>query len=159
MNEETRVIRPTVNGELREIDVPVRASLSDVLRHVLGLTGTHVACEHGVCGSCTVIVDGEAVRSCLMLGVQIDGRTVDTVESLGTPGQLDELQSSFHQKHGLQCGFCTPGILMSTVAARQQGETLEEATSEILGGHLCRCTGYQNIRSAIEDYWSKDVRA
>lgn len=159
MTPETRVIRPIVNGEVRELEVEVRTSLSDALRHGLGLTGTHVSCEHGVCGSCTVIVDGEAIRSCLMLAVQSDGRTVETVESLGTSDELGALQQSFHEDHGLQCGFCTPGILMSLVAAEREGASLEEAQHDMLDGHLCRCTGYQNIRAAIESYWAKAVRS
>jgi aerobic-type carbon monoxide dehydrogenase small subunit (CoxS/CutS family) len=159
MKGETRTIRPVVNGQEREITVEVRALLSDVLRHGLGLSGTHVGCEHGVCGSCTVLVDGAAVRACLMLGVQADGRVIETVESLGTTEALSDLQQRFHEKHGLQCGFCTPGILMSVEAAARDGATLDETLHEVLGGHVCRCTGYQNIREAIEAHWAGTVDA
>jgi aerobic-type carbon monoxide dehydrogenase small subunit (CoxS/CutS family) len=144
----------TLNGEPAAMDVEVRALLSDAIRHGVGKTGTHVACEHGVCGACTILVDGEAVRSCLMLAVQIEGRTVETVESLGSPEELDDLQEAFRDKHGLQCGFCTPGILMSVRAAEREGLGLEDTLHEVLGGHLCRCTGYQNIRAAIEAHWT-----
>ncbi len=157
MKGETRVIRAEVNGQTREFEVEVRQSLADALRQELRLTGTHLACEHGVCGACTVIVDDQAVRSCLMLAVQINGGRVETVESLGSSEALGQLQESFHEQHGLQCGFCTPGILMSAEAARRENESLDEVIDDVLGGHLCRCTGYQNIRSAIEDYWSKGV--
>ena len=159
MRAETRLIRPIVNGEQREVEVEVRTSLSDALRHDLGLTGTHVGCEHGVCGACTVLVDGTAVRACLMLAVQVDGASVETVESLGEPEALGDLQRSFHEEHGLQCGFCTPGILMSVVAAEREGASLDEALHGMLDGHVCRCTGYQNIRAAIESYWSRGERA
>jgi aerobic-type carbon monoxide dehydrogenase small subunit (CoxS/CutS family) len=151
---ETRTVTFTLNGEPAAMDVEVRALLSDAIRHGVGKTGTHVACEHGVCGACTILVDGEAVRSCLMLAVQIEGRTVETVESLGSPEELDDLQEAFRDKHGLQCGFCTPGILMSVRAAEREGLGLEDTLHEVLGGHLCRCTGYQNIRAAIEAHWT-----
>ncbi len=154
MKAETRTVTFTLNGEPAAMDVEVRALLSDAIRHGVGKTGTHVACEHGVCGACTILVDGEAVRSCLMLAVQIEGRTVETVESLGSPEELDDLQEAFRDKHGLQCGFCTPGILMSVRAAEREGLGLEDTLHEVLGGHLCRCTGYQNIRAAIEAHWT-----
>lgn len=157
MNAEERTIRVVVNGDERHVTVEVRALLSDVLRHQLRLTGTHVGCEHGVCGACTVIVDGAAVRACLMLAVQADGRTIETVESLGSAEALNALQVAFQEEHGLQCGFCTPGILMSVTAAARQGESLDNTLHESLGGHVCRCTGYQNIRTAIENYWAKEV--
>jgi aerobic-type carbon monoxide dehydrogenase small subunit (CoxS/CutS family) len=158
MKSDVRTIALTVNGEQVSIDVEVRALLSDVLRHDLGLTGTHVGCEHGVCGACTILVDGESTRSCLMLAVQVDGSTIETVESLGSISSLSALQESFRENHGLQCGFCTSGILMSLCAAERQGDDLEETLGEVLGGHICRCTGYQNIRAAIESHWAKSVK-
>lgn len=154
MKAEVRSVAFTLNGEPAQMDVEVRTLLTDAIRHGVGKTGTHVACEHGVCGACTVLVDGEAVRACLMLAVQVEGRSVETVESLGTPEDLDALQEAFREQHGLQCGFCTPGILMSVRCAERQGLTLDETLEEVLGGHLCRCTGYQNIRAAIEAHWS-----
>ncbi|MGD9526513.1 MAG: (2Fe-2S)-binding protein [Pseudonocardia sp.] len=140
-----------VNGGRIERDVEPRVLLSDFLRHELGLTGTHVGCEHGVCGTCTVQVDGLPVRSCLRLAVQADGRSVRTVEALSGPGEpLHPLQESFHRAHALQCGFCTPGFLMSLepVLADVPGMTDEEL-AELLGGNLCRCTGYRNIVAAV----------
>ena len=144
----------TVNGEPMITTVEARTLLSDWLRHERGLTGTHVGCEHGVCGACTVVVDGRAVRACLMLAAQADGCAIETVESLGTVDELAALQEAFRDRHALQCGFCTAGILMSLTAAEREGLTMEEAAGEVVGGHLCRCTGYQNIRAAVEDHWS-----
>ncbi len=145
-------IRCRVNGKDYESEVEGRLLLSDYLRHDLGLTGTHVGCEHGVCGACTVLVDGAAVRSCLMFAVQADGTQIVTVESLAGPGApLDTLQEAFRTEHGLQCGFCTPGILMSlTALGREKEHPGEEEIAAVLGGHLCRCTGYRNIRRAAE---------
>ena len=157
MKAEIRKIALTENGQQMSIDVEVRALLSDVLRHDLGLTGTHVGCEHGVCGACTILIDGESTRSCLTLAVQADGCAIETVESLGSVSSLSALQEAFRDNHGLQCGFCTPGILMSLCAAERHGEDLEETLTEVLGGHICRCTGYQNIRAAIEAHWAKSV--
>jgi len=151
----SQTIRCTVNGEPCETVVDDRELMSDWIRHGLGLTGTHVACEHGVCGACTVIVDGAAVRSCLSLAAQADGTAVETVESLGTPESLAALQESFRDRHGLQCGFCTSGILMSVTAAEREGLDAADVAGEVLGGHLCRCTGYQNIRAAIEEHWRR----
>ena len=142
----------TVNGIQYERDVEPRLLLSDFLRQDLGLTGTHVGCEHGVCGACTILLDGEPVRSCLMLAVQADGAQVATVEGLA-PGadQLHPLQTAFREAHGLQCGFCTPGILMTMVAFLRDHPSPDEAEiRETLGGHLCRCTGYQNIVDAVK---------
>jgi len=142
----------TVNGIQYERDVEPRLLLSDFLRQDLELTGTHVGCEHGVCGACTILLDGEPVRSCLMLAVQADGAQVTTVEGLA-PGadQLHPLQSAFREAHGLQCGFCTPGILMTMVAFLRDHPTPDEAEiRDALGGHLCRCTGYQNIVDAVK---------
>ena len=129
-----------------------RMLLSDFIRHVLGATGTHVGCEHGVCGACTVQVDGLAMRSCLMLAVQAQGRRIDTVEGLGTGDRLSALQAAFRRHHALQCGFCTPGILMSLDDyLRHHPSPTEEEIRVLLGGHLCRCTGYTGIvRAALE---------
>jgi carbon-monoxide dehydrogenase small subunit len=137
----------TVNGVQRTADVPPRLLLSDFLRHGLHLTGTHVGCEHGVCGACTVLLDGESVRSCLMFAVQADGSEVRTVESLTeADGSLGPIQAAFRDQHGLQCGFCTPGILMSFAALQEQSpDASREQVEEVLTGHLCRCTGYRNI--------------
>ena len=139
-----------VNGRVHEAEVEPRTLLSDFLRHDLGLTGTHVGCEHGVCGACTVQVDGEPVRSCLMLAVQARGRSVLTVEGLaGDGGELHPLQQAFHEHHALQCGFCTPGFLMTLKAVlRETPDPTEEQVRDAISGNLCRCTGYQNIVAA-----------
>ena len=139
-----------VNGEPYEVEVEPRWLLSDVLRHVVGLTGTHVGCEHGVCGCCTVLVDGNPVRSCLMLAVQADGVEITTVEGLAANGELHPLQESFRRHHGLQCGFCTPGFLMSSLPIYKHApEMTDEELREAIGGQLCRCTGYAGILAAI----------
>ena len=141
----------TVNGTRYQRDIEPRLLLSDFLRHDLSLTGTHVGCEHGVCGSCTVLVDGIATRSCLFLAVQADGSSVETVESLGKVGALHALQQAFWEKHGLQCGFCTPGMLMSVSELLRANQAPDrDAIVEAIGGNLCRCTGYQNIVEAVE---------
>lgn len=144
-------LRCTVNGAAVERAVEPRLLLSDFLRHDLGLTGTHVGCEHGVCGACTVLVDGEAVRSCLLLAVQADGLAIETVESLAPgSGELHPLQEAFRAHHALQCGFCTPGILMTMVAFLAEHPAPTEAEVRLaLAGNLCRCTGYQNIVDAV----------
>ena len=150
----TASIRVTVNGERHDVAaVEPRLLLSDFLRDTLGLTGTHVGCEHGVCGACTVLIDGVAARSCLTLAVQAEGRAVQTVESLATPdGALNPLQTAFRANHALQCGFCTPGILMSfTDFLARTPQPSEAQIREVLSGHLCRCTGYANIVAAIKD--------
>jgi aerobic carbon-monoxide dehydrogenase small subunit len=141
----------SVNGAARRGRVEPRLLLSDFLRHDLGLTGTHVGCEHGVCGACTVLLDGEAVRSCLVFAVQADGGEVTTVEGLASPdGTLHPLQEAFRDAHGLQCGFCTPGILMSMIPfLRDNPAPTEPEVREALSGNLCRCTGYQNIVEAV----------
>ncbi|RBY92539.1 (2Fe-2S)-binding protein [Blastococcus sp. TF02A-30] len=153
-----RTITVTVNGVRREATVPVRRLLSDALRHDLGLTGTHVGCEHGVCGACTVIVDGAPMRSCLMLAVQVDGAEVRTVEGLAHEdhqgGQvLHPVQEAFRECHALQCGFCTPGFLMTIAAGLESrdpdAELTEDEVDEMVGGNLCRCTGYANIKKAV----------
>jgi carbon-monoxide dehydrogenase small subunit len=141
----------SVNGVPQRRAVEPRLLLSDFIRHELGLTGTHVGCEHGVCGACTVLLDGEAVRACLLFAVQADGAEVSTVEGL-TPGEgeLHPLQESFRDAHGLQCGFCTPGILMSMVPFLRDNPSPDEAQiREALSGNLCRCTGYENIVQAV----------
>jgi carbon-monoxide dehydrogenase small subunit len=144
-------ISVAVNGEKHEVsDVEPRLLLSDFLRDTLGLTGTHVGCEHGVCGACTVLVNGDSVRSCLMLAVQANGSEIMTVEGLGTPEQLNVLQAEFREHHGLQCGFCTPGMLMTGEdLLRKYPLATDEEIREGLSGNLCRCTGYQNIVAAI----------
>jgi aerobic-type carbon monoxide dehydrogenase small subunit (CoxS/CutS family) len=141
----------TVNGEEVQADVPPRLLLSDFIRHELRLTGTNVGCEMGVCGACTVIVDGEPVRSCLMFAVQADQRSISTVESLDQNGKLGPLQQAFHENHALQCGFCTPGMLMTlaSLAARGTLPKTEHEVREVLSGNICRCTGYQNIVDAV----------
>jgi carbon-monoxide dehydrogenase small subunit len=149
-----RTITVTVNGVPREATVPVRRLLSDALRHDLGLTGTHVGCEHGVCGACTVLVDGAAVRSCLLLAVQVDGAAVQTVEGLADgDGALHPVQEAFRECHALQCGFCTPGFLMTIKAGLENrdpaADLTEEEVDEMVGGNLCRCTGYANIKKAV----------
>ena len=150
MSEERHEIRLEVNGASYDLAVPARRLLSDVLRHDLGLTGTHVGCEHGVCGACTVRLDGVAVRSCLLFAVQTDGCDVQTIEGLAPDGELDALQSAFRECHALQCGFCTPGIMLaaSDLLGRGGPPTREEIV-DMLSGHLCRCTGYEPIVDAI----------
>ena len=147
-------IHVTVNGQPREGVVEPRLLLSDFLRQDLGLTGTHVGCEHGVCGACTVLLDGDAVRSCLMFAVQADGHDLTTVEGLAPPGSgdaLHPLQAAFHETHALQCGFCTPGILMTLIPFLQDHPAPDEREiREALAGNLCRCTGYQNIVKAVQ---------
>jgi aerobic carbon-monoxide dehydrogenase small subunit len=141
----------SVNGVSYREDVPDRLLLSDFLRHTLGLTGTHVGCEHGVCGACTVLLDGVAVRSCITLAAQADGRELRTVEGLADGGKLNPLQQSFKDCHALQCGFCTPGILMAaTDLLSRDGSPDRAEIEDLLSGHLCRCTGYTPIVDAIE---------
>jgi aerobic-type carbon monoxide dehydrogenase small subunit (CoxS/CutS family) len=150
MTTETHHIAVTVNGARHELDVEARLLMSDCLRHTLGLTGTHVGCEHGVCGACTVLYDGAPVRSCLMFAAQMDGHAVTTVEGLGTAGALHPLQEAFRDAHGLQCGYCTPGILMTMKAFLDETPAPSEAdVREALSGNLCRCTGYQHIVDAV----------
>jgi carbon-monoxide dehydrogenase small subunit len=143
-------VRLRVNGVWHEAQVPARRLLSDFLRHDLRLTGTHVGCEHGVCGACTVLVDGRPMRSCLMLAVGARDHEVTTVEGLGTPDAMHPVQQAFRECHGLQCGFCTPGFL-TTVAAfvADNSEPTETEAREAVSGNLCRCTGYQNIVASV----------
>jgi 2-furoyl-CoA dehydrogenase 2Fe-2S iron sulfur subunit len=151
----------TLNGRKLSGEAEPRMLLSDFLRQVLGATGTHVGCEHGVCGCCTVLIDGAAVRSCLTLAVQVEGRAVTTVESLAAPdGALNALQQAFQNNHALQCGFCTPGILMSfTDFLERNPDPSEAEVVEVLSGHLCRCTGYAGIVSAVLEAASRRNKA
>jgi aerobic-type carbon monoxide dehydrogenase small subunit (CoxS/CutS family) len=144
-----RMIRVVVNGRPYEKTVEVRKTLADFLRDDLELTGTHLGCEHGVCGACTVVVDGAAVRSCLLFAAQMNGREIQTVEGLADGDRLNPLQEAFREHHGLQCGFCTPGFLMTlTCFLREYPDPSEAQIREAISGNLCRCTGYQNIVAA-----------
>jgi carbon-monoxide dehydrogenase small subunit len=151
MPEPTHEIRLTVNGVPRTARVPARRLLSDCLRHDLGCTGTHVGCEHGVCGACTVLLDGEPVRSCLLFAVSVDGAEVTTMEGCrSADGGLGPVQLAFAQCHGLQCGFCTPGFVTTVTAyLREHPDPTPEQAREAIGGNLCRCTGYQNIVASV----------
>lgn len=143
-------IAVTVNGTQYERTVEPRLLLSDFLRHDLGLTGTHVGCEHGVCGSCTVLLNGQPVRSCLMFTVQAHGHEITTVEGLGTPDNLHPIQEAFQEAHGVQCGFCTPGLLLTLVPFLEQNpDPTEQEIRQAISGNLCRCTGYQHIVDAV----------
>lgn len=139
------------NGEKFERDIDPRMLLCDFIRHELELTGTHVGCEHGVCGACTILFDGLPARSCLMFAVQADGHEIETVESLGTPDNLHPLQEAFVQAHGLQCGFCTPGFLMTLIPYLEtNSDPSEEEIRSAISGNICRCTGYQHIVDAVQ---------
>jgi carbon-monoxide dehydrogenase small subunit len=141
----------TVNGTQYQRSLEPRTLLSDFLRHELGLTGTHVGCEHGVCGACTVLFDGQPIRSCLMFAVQADGHQIETVEGLGSPENLHVIQEAFWEAHGLQCGFCTPGILMTLVPfLADNPEPDEDQIRHAISGNICRFTGYQNIVDAVK---------
>ena len=145
-----RSVRVTVNGVPHEALVEPRMTLADFLRQELALTGTHVGCEHGACGACTVLIEGRTARSCLMLAVQADGAEVTTVEGLSGDGELHPIQEAFVEEHGLQCGFCTPGFLMSVVELlRDNPNPSDEEIKDMLGGQICRCTGYQSIYRAV----------
>jgi carbon-monoxide dehydrogenase small subunit len=145
-----RTIRLSVNGAAQTVTVEPRRTLADVLREDLGLTGTHVGCEHGVCGACTVLWDGQPVRSCLLFAIQLDGAALTTVEGLANGEELHPIQEAFWAKHGLQCGFCTPGILLTAKALLDENPDPDEAEiREAIGGNLCRCTGYHFIVEAI----------
>jgi carbon-monoxide dehydrogenase small subunit len=152
MQTKTMKISFVINGQETTREVEPRILLSDFLRHDLGLTGTHVGCEHGVCGSCTIQLDGEPVRSCLIFAVQVDGHELTTVEGLATSvDELHPLQQAFWDAHGLQCGFCTPGFLMTlTPFLAENPDPTEEEIREAISGNLCRCTGYQNIVEAVK---------
>jgi aerobic-type carbon monoxide dehydrogenase small subunit (CoxS/CutS family) len=138
-----------VNGRRYTEDVEPRLLLSDFIRHTIGLTGTHVGCEHGVCGACTVRLDGRSVRSCLTLAVQVDGGSVQTVEGLAADGALTALQQAFHECGALQCGFCTPGMLMAAADLLERGTPTRDEITDMLSGQICRCTGYEPIVEAI----------
>lgn len=143
-------IRVTVNGVMHEAQVEPRMTLADLLRGEFALTGTHVGCEHGVCGTCTVLLEGRAVRSCLMLAVQVDGASLTTVEGLEDEGNLHPIQLAFVEEHGLQCGFCTPGFLMTVHELLEHNpDPSEDEIREFLGGQICRCTGYQSILRSV----------
>ena len=143
---QKKSISLNINGEVYAVDVESRKTLADVIREDCGLTGTHIGCEHGVCGACTITLDGEAVRSCLMFAVQAENRKIRTVEGLANGEKLHPLQEAFMEHHGLQCGFCTPGFLMLAVSALEKSKDLnEEELRDLLSSNLCRCTGYQNI--------------
>ena len=148
---KSKEIHVTVNAKRHRSDVPPRLTLLDYLREVLGLVGTHAGCEHGVCGACSVIFDGEAIRSCLMFAVQADGHEVETVEGLaGADGALSPLQDAFWEAHAMQCGYCTPGMLMATHALlRANPEPTNDEIKEAIGANICRCTGYQQILEAV----------
>ena len=147
---DKREVSLKVNGENYHREIEPRTLLSDFIRHDLALTGTHVGCEHGICGSCTILVDGLPVRSCLMFAVQAEGKSIETVESLATDGQLSVLQNAFWENQGLQCGFCTSGILMSMKAFLEENPTpSREDIREALSGNLCRCTGYHDIVDSV----------
>jgi carbon-monoxide dehydrogenase small subunit len=149
--EQVVAIRLLVNGTEHRVELPARRLLSDALRYDLGLTGTHVGCEHGVCGACTVLLDGQPVRSCLLLAATVDGCRITTVEGLtGPSGEPHPVQRAFKECHGLQCGFCTPGFL-TTIAAylKQNPQPSEDDAREAIAGNLCRCTGYQNIVASV----------
>ena len=148
----THTIRVTVNGTEHEAEVPARLTLADFLRERLDLTATHLGCEHGVCGACTILLDGETARSCIMLAAQVDGSEITTLEGVVAEDEdLHPVQQAFWDRHGLQCGFCTPGIIMSTLELlREHPQPTREQIDDALGGHLCRCTGYVKIVEAVE---------
>ena len=148
----------TINGMQVTYRVPSRLLLSDFIRDVVGLTGTHVGCEHGYCGACTVIVDGDAIRSCSTLAVGVDGCTIRTVEDLATDGELTPMQQAFHENHAMQCGFCTAGFLMTLESVDPDDYREPEQVVDLLSGNLCRCTGYQNIVKAVCSVWGVERR-
>ena len=147
-----RTVKVTVNGVGREAQAEPRRTLADFLREDLGLTGTHVGCEHGVCGACTVLLDGSAVRSCLLLAAQVDGAEVTTIEGLERDGAFHPLQEALRRNHSFQCGFCTPGFVMTALELLNEGRSVtDEELRHELGGNLCRCTGYQSIVDGVSD--------
>ncbi len=146
----THTITLEVNGRSHNVLLEPRRLLSDVLRETLGLTGTHVGCEHGVCGACTVLVDGQPTRSCLLFAIQMEGHAITTIEAVAKDGHYSPLQQALHEEHGLQCGFCTPGIIMTIEAfLKENTDPSDMEIREALSGNLCRCTGYQNIVAAV----------
>ncbi|MGI9658649.1 MAG: (2Fe-2S)-binding protein [Gaiellaceae bacterium] len=155
-----RRIELTVNGSSHELDLEPRELLAYVLRDRLGLTGTNVGCDTSSCGACTVLVEGESVKSCTMLGVQADGRAITTIEGLAADGELHTVQQAFHEQHGLQCGFCTPGFVLATVSLLEENASpSEKEIREGLEGNLCRCTGYHNIVRAVQVAAGQEVPA
>jgi len=155
-----RTVALTVNGTRRELELEPRELLVYVLRERLGLTGTNVGCDTSSCGSCTVLVDGVSAKSCTLLGLQVDGAAITTIEGLASDGTLHPVQQAFHDNHALQCGYCTPGMVMAAVSLIEEGgATSEEAIREGLEGNLCRCTGYHNIVAAVQDAAVKMERA
>ena len=159
MGNDKYPVSVTINGSRYEREVEARLLLSDFIRHELGLTGTHVGCEHGVCGACTVQLDGQAVRSCLMFAVQVNGRQITTVEGLtASQDHMHPLQDAFREAHGLQCGFCTPGILMTLLPFLEENPLpSEQEIRAALSGNLCRCTGYQHIVDAVKYYLQNEA--
>ncbi|HEX4806120.1 MAG TPA: (2Fe-2S)-binding protein [Conexibacter sp.] len=153
---ERTEVELTVNGERVRRSVPVRMLLVDFLRDELELTGTHAGCEHGICGACTVLVDGEPARSCITLAAQADGAEVTTVEGLTPPDGLNPMQAAFKARHGLQCGFCTPGFIVTLAAADPAEHPDDDSIRELLSGNLCRCTGYEHIVAAVRAAWGRD---
>jgi aerobic-type carbon monoxide dehydrogenase small subunit (CoxS/CutS family) len=148
---DRHAIAIVVNGRRHEVTLESRRTLADALRHDLGYVGTNVGCEHGICGACTVLVDGEPARSCLLFAVQADGRSIETVEGLAEGDDLNKLQAAFSSHHGLQCGFCTPGFLMlATALLRAEPNPSKDRIREVMSSNLCRCTGYQGIIEAVE---------
>jgi aerobic-type carbon monoxide dehydrogenase small subunit (CoxS/CutS family) len=155
----SEIVRVEVNGRSYERLVEPRTLLSDFLRHDLGLHGTHVGCEHGVCGACTIQLDGAPVRSCLLFAVQADGAKITTIEGIAPPGELGPLQQAFTEAHALQCGFCTPGIIVMLDAyLREHPQPAEDQVRAELAGHLCRCTGYQPMLAAVRAVTGEDSR-
>ena len=151
VTEDERIVKLTVNGRVHTGVAEPRLLLVDFIRHELGLTGTHVGCEHGVCGACTVRIDGEVVRSCLMFAVQAEGTQIETVEGLADGPNLHPIQEAFREQHGLQCGFCTPGLLMATqTLLEQNADPSETEIREFLSGNVCRCTGYVGVVRAVQ---------
>jgi aerobic-type carbon monoxide dehydrogenase small subunit (CoxS/CutS family) len=148
----SHTVRVTVNGSEHEAEVPARLTLADFLRERLDLTATHVGCEHGVCGACTVLLDGETARACITLAAQVDGAEIVTLEGVASDGEeLHPVQQAFWDRHGMQCGFCTPGFILSTIELlRENPEPTREQIDEVLSGHLCRCTGYVKIVEAVD---------
>jgi carbon-monoxide dehydrogenase small subunit len=149
---DTQAVSVTINGHVYTVDCEPRLTLADFIRHTCGLTGTHLGCEHGVCGACTIIVDGRTARACLMLAVQVDGSTISTVEGLAGGNELNPLQEAFWDNHGLQCGFCTSGMLLcATELLKDNPDPSAEEVREGISGNLCRCTGYDSIVSSVLD--------
>jgi aerobic-type carbon monoxide dehydrogenase small subunit (CoxS/CutS family) len=146
-------VKVTVNGTQENHKVPTRLLLSDFIRDTVGLTGTHLGCEHGVCGACTIMVDGAAVRSCSLLAVQVDGSDIRTVEGLAGDGELTPMQEAFHENHAMQCGFCTAGFLMTLESVKNEDYSDHDELLDLLSGNLCRCTGYQDIVNAVTSVW------